>query len=63
MVKIEEFPAPFETEVMVNNQDDQYMGSNGVRYVLTQFFEDMDPARRLPQMKAQTQPLPGARNV
>ena len=41
-VKIEDIPSPTEAEVWVMSQGDQYMSSNGIRYLLTPEHENMD---------------------
>ena len=42
VVKIEEKPSLFETEVWVNYQCDHYIDSNGVHYVFTNDIEHVD---------------------
>ena len=62
-VKIEDIETPFEPDIMVNFQGDQYMGKNGAKYLLTPHFEDMDSTRRIFHTRADSEPplaKPGA---
>ena len=43
IVKMEDILSPFEREVWTTYQGDQYIGQKGEHYVLTNFFEEMDP--------------------
>ena len=63
-VKIEDIETPFELDVMVNFQGDQYMGKNGAKYLLTPHFEEMDskdgysmPERTLNHQKQSQAPM------
>ena len=58
-VKIEYIHSPFEPKVMVNYQGDHYMGVNGVKYLITPLFEDMDPTGRIFHTKADSEPSAG----
>ena len=43
MIKIEDISSPFELEVWVNYQGDRYMSFTGTCFMLTPFFECMEP--------------------
>lgn len=54
-VKMKDIETPFELDVMVNFQGDQYMGKNGAKYLLTH-FEDMDSTGWIFHMRADSEP-------
>lgn len=51
---MEDVETPFESNVMVNFQGDQYMGKNEAKY--TPHFEDMDSTRRIFHTRADSEP-------